>query len=208
MKKNKVIIFDFDGVIVSSCRMSFEINREIITDLEYFEIQNWGEGNVYGRKLRENIDEVKQDEYYFQEYSQRVIVLEPVEGMEEILKKINRLGYKIVIVSSSNRESIESFLKKYLLDKYFVEIMAKDIHTSKVEKFKLILKKYKIKAKETVMVTDTVGDVKEAKEVKIKSIGVIWGLHEAERLEKNGVDFVAEKPEDIVTGMKKLLALN
>jgi hypothetical protein len=33
-------------------------------------------------------------------------------------------------------------------------------------------------------------------------------LHEPERLIKNGVDFMAEKPEDILVGIKKILVLN
>ena len=71
----------------------------------------------------------------------------------------------------------------------------------------MIFRKYKIKPDETLIITDSVGDVKEAHEVKMKAIGVIWGIHEKERLEKNGVDFVAEKPEEILLGIKKILAL-
>jgi len=66
------------------------------------------------------------------------------------------------------------------------------------------LDKYKIKKTETLLVTDSVGDVKEAHEVGIKAIGVTWGLHEKERLEKNKADFMAEKPNDILEGIKKI----
>jgi len=207
MKKNKIIFFDFDRVIVNSCRMSFEINKEVFEDMEYSEIQNWGEGNVYNSKLRENSNE-EHISYYFEQYNQRVVEIMPVEGMEKVCKQLNLLGYKLIIVSSADEEAIENFLKKYSLDKYFIEIMARKTHSSKVEKFKMVFGKYKIKAKETLLITDSVGDVKEAHEVEMKAIGVVWGLHEKERLEKNGVDFVAEKPEDILVGIKKLLALN
>jgi len=208
MKKNKIIIFDFDGVVVSSCRMGFEINKELITDLEYIEIQRWGEGNIYQAKLRDGVDTVQQNEYYFREYSQRVMELAPMDGIKEVLKDIDELGYSIVIVSSSSKNSIEDFLKKYDLEKCFMEIMGKEVGDGKAKKIRMVLEKYKINPKETLMVTDTVGDVKEAKEVGLKTIGTIWGLHEAERLKQNGADFVAEKPEDILIGLKKLLALN
>ncbi|MPM45742.1 hypothetical protein SDC9_92433 [bioreactor metagenome] len=42
----------------------------------------------------------------------------------------------------------------------------------------------------------------------MKAIGVLWGLHERERLERNGVDFIAETPKDILVGVKKILTLN
>ena len=206
MNKNKVILFDFDGVIVNSCQMSYEINREYFADIQFSELQDWAEGNVFTKKLRDNFDE-KSEAYYFEQYSRRVTSLIPVEGMENIFKELELQGYKLIIVSSADEESIKKYLAEHNLDKYFTEIMAKNTHTSKVEKFKMVFEKYKIKAKETLIVTDSVGDVKEAHEAKMKAIGVIWGLHEKERLEKNGTDFIAEKPNDILAGIKKILAL-
>ncbi len=206
MERNKVIVFDFDGVIVNSCQMSYEINREYFSDIQFSELQDWAEGNVFSKKLRDNFDE-KSEAYYFEQYSRRVVELIPVEGMEDIFKKLKLQDYKLVIVSSADEESIKKYLTEHKLDKYFSEIMAKNTHTSKVEKFKMVFKKYKIKPQETLIVTDSVGDVKEAHEAKMKAIGVIWGLHEKERLEKNGTYFIAEKPNNILTGIKKILAL-
>jgi phosphoglycolate phosphatase len=205
--KNKVIIFDFDGVIVSSCQLSLEIDREQYDGMTFSELQSWEEGNVYSKKLREEMDDVC-EMYYFEQYYKRVVELIPVEGIEEVIKELNQWGYKLVIVSSADEEAIGNYLKTHNLDKYFVEIMGKNTHRSKVEKFKMIFRKYKIKPDETLIITDSVGDVKEAHEVKMKAIGVIWGIHEKERLEKNGVNFVAEKPKDILIGIKNILALN
>jgi len=207
MNKNKVIIFDFDGVVVNSCQLSYEINRESFSDIKYSEIQEWAEGNVYNRKLREDYDD-SFVEIYFERYSQQIKTLIPVEGMEEVMKKFKNEGYKLVIVSSSDEESINGFLEKYNLNQYFDEVLGRKAHFSKVEKFKSIFKKYKIKPKDAVMITDSIGDVKEAIEVKIKTIGVSWGIHEAKRLKETGADFIAESPKDIVAGVKKILVLN
>lgn len=207
MRKNKIILFDFDGVIVNSCQMSYEINQEYFGDMQFSELQDWAEGNVFSTKLRDNFDE-KSEAYYFEQYSRRVTKLIPVEGMENIFKELELQEYKLIIVSSADEESIKKYLVEHNLDKYFTEIMAKNTHTSKVEKFKMVFEKYKIKPNETLIVTDSVGDVREAHEVKMKAIGVIWGLHEKERLEKNGTDFIADNPNDILAGVKKILALN
>lgn len=204
--KNKVIIFDFDGVIVNSCQLSYEINREQYSNVTYSELQNWSEGNIYSKKL---IDEMKDEDeiYFFEQYQRRIVELIPVEGMEKVVKELNRQGYKLIIVSSADEDAIGNYLKTHNLDRYFVEIMARKTHKSKVEKFKMVFKKYKIKANETLIITDSVGDVKEAHEVKMKAIGVTWGIHEKERLENNGVDFIAEKPSEILVGIEQILAL-
>ena len=64
-----------------------------------------------------------------------MVELIPVEEIEEVIKELNQWGYKLVIVSSSNEESIENYLKTHNLDKYFIEIMGKNTHRSKAEKF-------------------------------------------------------------------------
>lgn len=204
--KNKVILFDFDGVIVNSCQLSWEINREWMSDLTYTEIQDWAEGNVYNSKLREDFDESFYG-LYFERYKEKIVQLLPVEGMDRVIKYLDLQGFKLIIVSSADENSIKDFLKKYDLEKYFTEILGKNFHPSKVEKIKIVGEKYKIKPEETLLVTDSVGDIKEAHEAKTKAIGVIWGLHEKERLEKNGADFIAENPNDILEGIKKILAL-
>jgi phosphoglycolate phosphatase len=203
--KNKIIIFDFDGVIVSSCQLSVDINREWYSDITLTELQNWAEGNVYNQKLRDDFND-SHIQLYFERYNQRIKSLIPVEGMENVFKSLVDRGYSLVIVSSADEEAIENYLEVHNLNKYFVEILARKTHVSKVEKFKMIFKKYKIKSKETLMVTDSVGDVKEAHEVKMKAIGVVWGLHEKERLEKYGADFIVERPDEILVGIKEILA--
>ena len=127
--------------------------------------------------------------------------------MDRVIKDLDLQGYKLIIVSSADENSIKDFLKKYDLEKYFTEILGKNFNPSKVEKIKIIGEKYKIKPQETLLVTDSVGDIKEAHEAKTKSIGVTWGLHEKERLEKNGADFIAENSNDILEGVKKILVL-
>lgn len=199
-------MFDFDGVIVNSCQLSWEITKEHMSDITYGEMQDWCDGNVYDKKLRDNIDN-SYFEHYFERYREEIVQLVPVEGIDRVIKELDLQGYKLIIVSGADENSIKIFLEKHNLDKYFTEILGKNFNPSKVEKIKIILDKYKIKPQETLLVTDSVGDVKEAHETKIKAIGVIWGMHEKERLEKNKTDFIAENPNDILEGIKKILTL-
>jgi phosphoglycolate phosphatase-like HAD superfamily hydrolase len=209
MNKNKIIIFDFDGVIVDSCSLSFSINKESIIGLEYEEWRTWAEGNVYKIKLKEDQgDKTFHFNHYHKRYKEQISELLPVEGIEDVFKKILEMGYELVIISGASEEPIEGFLKKYDLKKYFDGVFGWETNESKSEKFKMIFEKYKIKPQETLIVTDSIGDIKEAIKEKIKSIGVGWGVHDLERLKEFGADFGAEKPEDILTGIKKILVLN
>ena len=46
----------------------------------------------------------------------------------------------------------------------------------------MILDKYRINPHETLIITDTAGDIKEANDVGVRSIGVIWGVHDEDKL--------------------------
>ena len=70
--------------------------------------------------------------------------------------------------------------------------MGGDIHRSKVAKIQMILKKHGIKPAEAIFITDTLGDMREAIKCGVLSIGVTWGFHEKERLQKRFHDFLLD----------------
>lgn len=51
----------------------------------------------------------------------------------------------------------------------------------------------------TVLVTDTAGDVRDAREVGIRVIGVTWGMHSADELLDAGAEFVALWPQEVAS---------
>jgi phosphoglycolate phosphatase len=53
-------------------------------------------------------------------------------------------------------------------------------------------------ADEIVLVTDTVGDVREGVSCGIRVVGVAWGMHSAAELKAAGAEFVALWPQEIV----------
>lgn len=48
----------------------------------------------------------------------------------------------------------------------------------------MIMSKFNAKPEDCIFVTDTVGDINEAKKLNIDAIGVTWGLHSREILEE------------------------
>jgi phosphoglycolate phosphatase len=54
-----------------------------------------------------------------------------------------------------------------------------------------------IAAERTVLVTDTAGDVLEARKAGIRAVAVSWGMHSAQELEAAGAEFVALWPQEV-----------
>ncbi|MCR4313329.1 MAG: HAD hydrolase-like protein, partial [Candidatus Roizmanbacteria bacterium] len=56
---------------------------------------------------------------------------------------------------------------------------------------------FELDRSEVIYVGDEIRDVEACKKTGIKIIGVSWGLHTIEALEKAGVDYITKKPLEI-----------
>lgn len=200
--KKKIILFDFDGVIADSFDVAFDVNkiidRNIVTENDFRQLFD---GNIYdhmkngglvGRKEAE-----KMSKEFFKIYLPRMKEVKMVSGMKEAIKMLSKI-YTLLIISSTITSPIGEFLKRYNTFSYFDEIVKGDAyHTNKVERIKMVFKKYKVGAKDCIFITDTLGDMKEAASVGVSSIGVAWGFQEKENLLKGNPFRIAEKPEDL-----------
>lgn len=210
MTGKKFVLFDFDGVIADSYSIAFETSRKKcvhITEEEYREAFN---GNVHDRHraLMERVHgpECRHDTDWFSEFvpafEERAHLF---EGMREVIEKLSH-GYILIIVSSTITSPIQGFLEKHHIGRYFSEVMGADIHTSKVEKIKMIFEKYDTGSSECVFITDTLGDMREAEEAGVGSIGVSWGFHHRETLEEGKPYAIVDTPAEIPASIRAYFA--
>jgi len=192
----KIVLFDFDGVIVDSFEVSYQAAKEIGSPLTQKQQRKLFENNLFEviKKLGMSIS-TKEKEKYYSKYIPKLFETPPIKGMEKILKEL-RKSHQLIVVSSTISSPINGYLNKYNLAQYFDAIMGGDVHKSKTVKIQMVLEQSKAKPEDCVFVTDTLGDMKEAAQCNVKSIGVTWGFHERERLEKGNffalVDTVQE----------------
>ncbi len=59
-----------------------------------------------------------------------------------------------------------------------------ETHKSKIKNFQYLFMKYNLNNDNCIFVTDTLGDILEANEVKLNTIAIDCGFHERERLQK------------------------
>ena len=57
-------------------------------------------------------------------------------------------------------------------------------------------------ADDVVLVTDTVGDVVEAREAGVRAVGVAWGMHTEQQLKEAGAERVALWPQELVAWLR------
>jgi phosphoglycolate phosphatase len=194
----KAIIFDFDGVIADTFDLSIGINREVNRFISKKNFRDHHDGNIFEQSVIKFSEE--QTEYWLKRYHELAEERHffPLKRQIKMFSSKN----KLFIISSSAERSIKKYLKLGHADGYFKKILGRDTHRSKIEKFKMIFKKYKIKPSECVFVTDTLGDLREAKKVGVPTIAVTWGYHGKTRLKRG-------KPDAMIHDFKELaIAIN
>jgi phosphoglycolate phosphatase len=189
----EVVIFDFDGVIANTFETCYEINKLGDPQITIDEYRRRFLGNISDTKPeREPIRKID----FFAEYGKRMLSGPLFDDMKEIIEEINEAN-KMVIVSSTITPLIEDYLVHHGLRERFEDILGYDIATSKVKKFNTVLSHYNLTSSEAVLVTDTVGDIIEAKEIDIPTIAVTWGYQPREILEQAQPNALVEIPAEI-----------
>lgn len=177
----KAIIFDFDGVLVNEYQKHYELSKKGINNLTEEEFKRLFEGNIHAEreKLKERHTgfDIKT---HFDKHKESLII-DPM--IRDLLIKMSQ-KYLLGIISSAKENGIKKVLKNSGLEKIFLFNYGYETNPSKIEKFKKALKEFNLKTGECIFVTDTVGDIVEARNVGVQSIALDLGYHERKRLEK------------------------
>jgi phosphoglycolate phosphatase len=193
----KLIFFDFDGVLANTHIACFEIHKELNPDLKYDFFQSLSHGNfpeLYQKAENEN--KIIGNPNFYHKYKDRLSGLKMPEELKKTILKLSQ-KYSLIIVSSSSSALILPFLKKEAIIDKFKTILGRDIHFNKTKKIKKLLADYKISSKDAIFITDTTGDIMEARECGVESIAVSWGLHDKENLLKEKPFALVDTPEEL-----------
>jgi phosphoglycolate phosphatase len=201
----KLIIFDFDGVLVNTLELSYNIHTIKNKNFTWKHFQDYSLGNFW-----EGYDKAVKDGKHIPaddfpgDYKKGLEVLTIEDILHDSILSL-ATNYKLVIVSSTDGSYINNFLIKENLNGCFSDILGYNIHKSKISKIKMILEKYNLSPDDAVFITDTLGDIKEANECKVKSIAVTWGLHDKIILEKGNPVKIIDNPQDLIEVIENVL---
>ncbi|MAF13988.1 MAG: hypothetical protein CMI53_03800 [Parcubacteria group bacterium] len=186
VKNNKkLILFDFDGVIVDTFDMIYPYNAKVDIKISREEYKDKFMGNIHEsvKKMMSPKEYQTRQKKWMEMYSKDVLRKGVVPGMSQAIKNLAK-RYTMVMISSTINSPIHAYLELHKLHHFFDTVYGADVHINKGKKIEMIFKKYNTTSNDCIFITDTVGDVLEASSKKIKSIVVTWGFHEKERFTK------------------------
>ena len=123
----------------------------------------------------------------------------PYPGIPEMLEKLQKLGYSLVVATSKPETTAVEIMNKFQLSQYFDEICGAAADGSRDEKSKIIA--YLLSKLDdnnnTWMVGDTAFDVIGATAHDIPTIGVSWGYGNVESMVDAGAVAIVDTAEEL-----------
>jgi len=187
MKNIKGIIFDMDGILIDTERISFDSFKKVFKDYNY-EINR----DFYIKLIGHNLKSIKQimlDEYgndfpFDEIYEKKVkISIDTIKrdglivkkGVQELVDYLKKNDYKIAVATSTRRERAHEHLKEInLLDKIDYVICGDQVSNSKPdpEIFLKAAKGLELLPEDCIVIEDSEAGILAAHNAGIKSINV------------------------------------
>ena len=191
--KIKNIIFDFDGVLVENTNLLLETHRNHIgwiSNEEYRELFDQNTMESIKKFSKENLD------LFWKKWKEVLNESIIEKKAKEFLKKNSEK--KKYIISSNDEIILEKIIKNSNLEKCFEKVLGKNTHSSKIEKFLILQNTEKINLSESIFITDSLGDLKEASYFpELKTIAVTFGVHDRERLKQGNPDYIIDSWDEL-----------
>ncbi|MBP3308981.1 MAG: HAD-IA family hydrolase [Clostridia bacterium] len=125
------------------------------------------------------------------------------EGIPELLSALKAAGKRIVLATSKPDVHSRKILARFNLTPYFDFSEGASFDTSREKKSDVLsyaLSRVGVSEREldgVIMVGDTKYDIDGAREVGVKSVGVLWGYGTRDDLLSHGADFLARNVDEL-----------
>jgi len=198
VKKNLVLIFDFDGTIadtINFIRTVFDFPE--MKNIDWEELKDKGAREAF-RSLGVSLAEIpfilkKARNLLYKEVEK----IKPIEGMEKALLEIKKRSSQIGILTSCSRKTVEKFLQINNLN-FFDFIYSEGDIFNKAKRLNGLLKEKRLDPQCVFYIGDETRDVEAAKTAGVKTIAVTWGFNSEKILRKQSPDYLVRQPQELV----------
>ena len=200
----KLILFDFDGVIVDSLELYEKSINCCLKELGIPPLKGRQDFlSIFDENFYEGIRRKGIDVDAFMRISWTIAPslpyeqVKPAAGILPVIEELAR-RHRLVIVSSNSTPVIRRMLSLHGLGEHFLDVLGLEFTLGKIEKIRHAMVRYETGPDCTYYVGDTAGDIREAKEAGVRTVAVTWGWHTREKLTLSDPDLIIDSPAELL----------
>jgi phosphoglycolate phosphatase len=207
LKQDKpTLIFDYDGTIADTFTPTMEILAA--------DYKKWGDrfnkkytiNELRGLPIKEIVKTIPGGWWKFSYLlwkSKRFIraherEIKAYPGIVYTLRTLHNYGFKLLIVTSNQREQVERFLRRLGMEDVFSEIAPTKGLLRKAKTLRRVMKKHQLSVRNTYYVGDEIRDIEACKKVGLPIISVSYGFNSSEGLRKFKPTHLIKKPTQLL----------
>lgn len=209
-----LVIFDWDGTLCDSASRIIAAMQSATEACDLTPPSDESVRNIIGLGLPEAIASLypglAQDTRARVQltYSQRFVALDHIPndlfaGAMDTLEALRQRGYLLAVATGKSRRGLDRVLQELGLSHFFDASRCADETLSKPDPLMLneLLQDFELQPNQALMVGDTEFDLEMAAVANMPSVGVSFGSHSVERLQRHG-------PVSVIDRLPELLDIN
>ncbi|WLR41457.1 pyrophosphatase PpaX [Bacillus carboniphilus] len=206
--KIETILFDLDGTLINTNELIIE---SFLHTLNHYYPNQYKREDVFsfiGPPLYDTFAEMNEGKveemmavYRKFNHEQHDVLVKEFDSVFETVEMLHQKGYKLGIVTTKIRSTVNMGLKLTNLDQFFdVVVTLDDVENAKPhpEPVLTALKQLDAKAEHAIMVGDNYHDIEAGKHAGTKTAGVSWTIKGEEFLKAYNPDFMLHKMTDLL----------
>jgi len=203
--KKTMFVFDFDGTIADSLHMGIDLYNNHVAEklkckkIEKNEIEDLKGRNTYKLLKDHDINLIKLPILLYRLkklMSQKMGDIPLIDGIKQVLISLNKMGYKMGVLTSNNKKNVDDFLNHYELRNLFEFIYSEKNVFGKDKAIKRVMKIENLD--KVIYVGDETRDIEACKKVGVPIISVGWGFNTSANLKKHDPDYFIEDPKELL----------
>lgn len=205
----KLIIFDYDGVVVDSMRANLEAVRNAcerlgysaFPSIEYCRTARCISFEEWARQIGMDMESLPTFlSYIHDELAKAAPTLPIFSDIPKTLEKLSR-AHDLAIITGNVSIAAERFLARHELLEHFLAIFGADTPGSKELKIRQLASELRYPLESIYYVGDAGTDIQQGRLAGVKTIAVTWGFQGRDRLMEEDPDIIIDRPEELLTAI-------
>lgn len=200
-----MLLFDFDGTIADTRAVAFRIIQELASEFSFRALEDHEMEKARHMKTQELIKFLGISRWRVPtiaarglvKFQERILEIEPIAGMSEILNALHHQGFELGILTSNAEANVISFLKRHQLN-YFRFVRTSSKLFGKARELRRFMKEHRLAPHEIIYIGDETRDVEATQEVSIRMAAVTWGYNSSKVLSSLSPHYLFETPSQLL----------